>query len=171
VARLARDIDGGDAPDLKPAERLADWQSRLAASAEARARRRALRREARSKRREAARLRTYIARSEAERLKLFASVGAAGQQEFLELHQRWLQVRELDRQVVLQRDANAKLRGRNEALDAEVRDLKTGYEAIEERARSELGMVKQDEVFFQLQPRAATPAPAPAASGTSAQTR
>ncbi len=66
----------------------------------------------------------------------------------------WLQVRELDRQVAAQHAANEKLRVRNEALDAEVRDLKTGLEAIEERARSELGMVKQDEVFFQLQPRA-----------------
>jgi cell division protein FtsB len=72
----------------------------------------------------------------------------------------WLQVRELDRRVTLQRDANEKLKARNEALDAEVRDLKTGYEAIEERARSELGMVKQDEVFFQLQPRAASAPPA-----------
>ncbi len=66
----------------------------------------------------------------------------------------WLQVRELDRRVAAQRDANAKLKERNDALDAEVRDLKTGTEAIEERARSELGMVKHDEVFFQLQPSA-----------------
>ena len=65
----------------------------------------------------------------------------------------WLQVREFDRQVALQREGNARLKVRNDALDADVRDLKTGYEAIEERARSELGMVKQDEVFFQLQPR------------------
>ncbi len=63
----------------------------------------------------------------------------------------WLQVREYDRQVALQRDANAKLKLRNDALDADVRDLKTGFEAIEERARSELGMIRQDEVFFQLQ--------------------
>ena len=42
------------------------------------------------------------------------------------------------------------LRARNAALEAEVRDLKTGYDAIEERARSELGMIKQDEVFFQV---------------------
>jgi cell division protein FtsB len=42
---------------------------------------------------------------------------------------------------------------RNDALDADVRDLKAGVEAIEERARSELGMVKQDEVFFQLRQR------------------
>ena len=73
----------------------------------------------------------------------------------------WLAVRELDRQVVMQRDGNEKLRLRNEALDADVRDLKTGSEAIEERARSELGMVRQDEVFFQLQgPVAVRPAPA-----------
>jgi cell division protein FtsB len=64
----------------------------------------------------------------------------------------WLQVRETDRQLAVQRDANAKLKARNGALDADVRDLKTGSEAIEERARSELGMMKSDEVFFQLQP-------------------
>jgi cell division protein FtsB len=63
----------------------------------------------------------------------------------------WLQVRELSRQVEEQRAANAKLKERNSALDAEVRDLKTGSEAIEERARSELGMVRHDEVFFQVQ--------------------
>ena len=55
----------------------------------------------------------------------------------------WLQVRETDRQLALQREANAKLKARNEALDADVRDLKTGSEAIEERARSELGMIKR----------------------------
>lgn len=63
----------------------------------------------------------------------------------------WLQVREYDRQLAVQRDANAKLRSRNEALDADVRDLKTGSEAIEERARAELGMIRQDEVLFQIQ--------------------
>ena len=72
----------------------------------------------------------------------------------------WLQVRELDRQVDAQRQANAELKARNAALDADVRDLKTGFEAIEERARSELGMIRQDEVFFQLPPDAA---PAPSA--------
>jgi cell division protein FtsB len=79
----------------------------------------------------------------------------------------WLQVRELDRRVALQREANEKLKARNQALDAEVRDLKTGYEAIEERARSELGMVRQDEVFFQLQQRAAPEAPAAAPRSSS----
>ena len=63
----------------------------------------------------------------------------------------WLQVRELDRALAAQQEGNARLKARNEALDADVRDLKTGFEAIEERARLELGMVRQDEVFFQLQ--------------------
>ena len=69
-----------------------------------------------------------------------------------------LRVHELSAQVEAQKDTNIKLASRNAALDAEVQDLKQGYDAIEERARAELGMVKQDEVFFQLlQPtRAAT---------------
>jgi cell division protein FtsB len=62
----------------------------------------------------------------------------------------WLRVWELDRQLQAQREQNEKLRARNAALDAEVRDLKQGYDAIEERARSELGMIKHDEVFFQV---------------------
>ena len=62
----------------------------------------------------------------------------------------WLRVWEVDQQIEAQRGTNAKLRARNDALDAEVRDLKQGVEAIEERARSELGMIRQDEVFFQL---------------------
>lgn len=62
----------------------------------------------------------------------------------------WLRVWEVDRQLIAQREANAKLIVRNSAMDAEVRDLKQGLDAIEERARSELGMVKQDEVFVQV---------------------
>ena len=75
----------------------------------------------------------------------------------------WLRVRELNGQVEAQKDVNTGLKARNAALDAEVRDLKQGTEAIEERARSELGMIRQDEVFFQL-PAATSPGP-PAASG------
>ena len=71
----------------------------------------------------------------------------------------WLQVRDLDRQLAAQRESNARLRIRNDALDAEVRDLKNGFEAVEERARAELGMVKQDEVFFQLQQPVRQPDP------------
>ena len=62
----------------------------------------------------------------------------------------WLKVWDLDRQVEEQKLLNQKTQMRNAVLDAEVRDLKQGVEAIEERARSELGMVKQAEVFFQI---------------------
>jgi cell division protein FtsB len=62
----------------------------------------------------------------------------------------WVRVWDLDRQVEAQRDSNEKLRTRNATLDAEVRDLKTGYDAIEERARNDLGMIRQDEVFYQV---------------------
>ena len=62
----------------------------------------------------------------------------------------WLRVWQLDSQVEEQRAANAVLVGRNAALDAEVRDLKQGSAAIEERARNELGMIRNNEVFFQL---------------------
>ena len=62
----------------------------------------------------------------------------------------WTRVWELDRQLVVQREANARLKSRNDALEAEVVDLKEGFEAIEERARTELGMIRKDEVFYQL---------------------
>lgn len=62
----------------------------------------------------------------------------------------WFRVWEIDREIRAQREINKKLQARNNALDAEVRDLKQGLEAIEERARSELGMIKQDEIFFQI---------------------
>lgn len=62
----------------------------------------------------------------------------------------WLRVWDVDRLVELQKDGNKKLEVRNAGLDAEVRDLKQGYDAIEERARFELGMIKQDEVFVQI---------------------
>jgi cell division protein FtsB len=62
----------------------------------------------------------------------------------------WLRARDMERQLQAQREVNQKLETRNAALDAEVRDLKTGYEAIEERARFELGMIKDGEVFVQV---------------------
>ena len=62
----------------------------------------------------------------------------------------WVRVWESDRQLAGQRAKNEMLQARNDALAAEVRDLKQGYEAIEERARFDLGMVKRDEVFLQI---------------------
>lgn len=62
----------------------------------------------------------------------------------------WLKVWDLSRQISEQKAANEELKLRNDTVDAEVRDLKQGFAAIEERARSELGMIKQDEVFYQV---------------------
>ncbi len=70
----------------------------------------------------------------------------------------WLRVRHVDQQLEAQREENDRLALRNAAINAEVVDLKTGLEAIEERARVELGMIKSDEVFFQvLKPRPTSP--------------
>ena len=79
----------------------------------------------------------------------------------------WLKVWDLDRQVEAQRQVNQQTQARNAVLDAEVRDLKQGTEAIEERARSELGMVKRDEIFFQIIDNKLLP-PASAARDTKA---
>ena len=62
----------------------------------------------------------------------------------------WLRAWDMERQVAAQKKTNASLAARNLALDAEVKDLKQGFDAVEERARYELGMVRQDEVFFRL---------------------
>ena len=65
----------------------------------------------------------------------------------------WLTAWRLESKLDTERAKNLQLEDRNAALAAEVRDLKQGTEAIEERARSELGMVRQDEVFFQIEER------------------
>ena len=62
----------------------------------------------------------------------------------------WLRVLHIEAQLQRQRQENQRLQVSNQALDAEVNDLKTGLDAIEERARSELGMIKQHEIFFQI---------------------
>lgn len=58
------------------------------------------------------------------------------------------QLRSLDAQVDLQKDDNLTLAERNQELEGEVVDLKEGQDAIEERARSEFGMVKEGETLF-----------------------
>ena len=67
----------------------------------------------------------------------------------------WWRAWEMDAQLEAQRASNRMREARNAALAAEVRDLKQGIEAIEERARYELGMVRGDEMFFQIVEQAA----------------
>lgn len=80
----------------------------------------------------------------------------------------WLRVWDVDRQLQQQKEGNAKLEVRNAGLDAEVRDLKQGYDAIEERARFELGMIKQDEVFVQIPEKSAAEKAAEKTAGKAA---
>jgi cell division protein FtsB len=74
----------------------------------------------------------------------------------------WLKVWDMDRQLKAQKDTNQKLALRNAAVEADVHDLKQGLEAIEERARYDLGMVKSDEVFFHIVDAASAAPAAPA---------
>lgn len=60
------------------------------------------------------------------------------------------EVRELRYAIESQKEKNDQLKERNESLAAEVKDLKAGLEAIEELARSEMGMIKKDEIFYQI---------------------
>lgn len=59
-------------------------------------------------------------------------------------------VMELQQSIKEQEAKNEQIKQRNAVLAAEVEDLKTGLEAIEERARSELGMIKKDETFIHI---------------------
>ncbi len=76
-------------------------------------------------------------------------------------HRLWLsddgirEVTRLQAAVAAQQDHNDTLRARNQQLAAEVADLKKGMTALEERARSELGMIARNESFFQVVPRGA----------------
>ena len=63
-------------------------------------------------------------------------------------HGGLLRVHELERQVAQERASNTLQKQRNQALEAEVRDLGSGSDAIEERARADLGMVRQGETWF-----------------------
>ena len=59
-------------------------------------------------------------------------------------------VTELRKEIREQQAENVQLRARNEELEAEVKDLKEGLEAIEERARADLGMIKEGETFYHV---------------------
>jgi cell division protein FtsB len=79
----------------------------------------------------------------------------------------WLRVSELEGQVIAAQAKSEELKARNAKLDSEVRDLKDGTGAVEERARFELNMIKQNEVYIQvlgkdgLPKESATPLPPP----------
>ena len=66
----------------------------------------------------------------------------------IQVWRQYGRVAELERRVEAQRDQNRRLGARNNALDAEVADLKSGLDAVEERARSELGLIRQSEEFY-----------------------
>jgi len=75
----------------------------------------------------------------------------------------WLSVRGLQAEISAETDNNQALSARNNALAAEVQDLKTGTSAVEERARGELNMIREGEYFVQILPSDPSH---PAASGT-----
>ncbi|HEY8011743.1 MAG TPA: cell division protein FtsB [Rudaea sp.] len=60
------------------------------------------------------------------------------------------EIARLQGQIAMQKAENAKLKQRNDALAADVEDLRNGKDAIEERARTELGLIKPDEIFYQV---------------------
>ena len=85
-------------------------------------------------------------------------VSRDGVSEVLQLppRPRWfgLDTAALREAVAAQREENARLTQRNEQLAAEVRDLKQGFSALEERARSDLGMIARNETYYQVVPKA-----------------
>ena len=77
-------------------------------------------------------------------------------------HGNLQEVAQLERTRTEKIAENERMQERNLALAAEVQDLKQGLEAIEELARSEMGMIKSDETFFQIVTTSGNPAPQPA---------
>jgi cell division protein FtsB len=78
----------------------------------------------------------------------------------------WLRVWDLDQQVNAAQRRTEELRARNAKLNSEVQDLREGTGAVEERARYELGMIKENEIFVQVlapngKPEAAAPQATP----------
>ena len=80
-------------------------------------------------------------------------------------HGGWLRVWDLQHQLAARQAINTGLHARNQALVAEIASLRQGSEAIEERARGELHMMRAEETFFQFR---AAPTPPPGAGTASA---
>ena len=81
----------------------------------------------------------------------------------------WVRAWQIEQDFNAQKAGNAKLEVRNAGLSAEVTDLKTGTEAIEERARYELGLVRGDEIFFQIEEKDRGQAPISGAKPSTAK--
>jgi cell division protein FtsB len=87
-------------------------------------------------------------------------------------HGGWLRVHELREALDAQAKKNAGEKLRNQRIEGEVQDLQNGTAAVEERARYEMGMVKDGEVFVQfVSPNAAASAVATASAGNDTSTR
>jgi cell division protein FtsB len=84
-------------------------------------------------------------------------------------HGGWLRVADLQHQLAARLSTNAALRAHNQALTAEIASLRQGSEAIEERARGELHMLRPDETFFQLPAGASGASPAGSGQVASSQ--
>lgn len=61
-----------------------------------------------------------------------------------------MQWRQLENKIAAQHNENKKLALRNRAIEADIMELKSGEQALEEQARFELGMVKEDEIYYQF---------------------
>ena len=81
----------------------------------------------------------------------------------------WMRAWQVENDLQRQQASNSKLEVRNTGLAAEVTDLKTGTEAIEERARYELGLVRGDEIFFQIEEKDRGQAPISGAKPSTAK--
>src|ERR1700756_5119405 len=86
-------------------------------------------------------------------------------------HGGWLRVHELQQQLAQQLQKNADSKVRNERIEGEVQDLQNGTAAVEERARYEMGMVKDGEVFVQFIPPNATASSVTAVATSETSTR
>lgn len=82
----------------------------------------------------------------------------------------WLRVWDMDQQVSTAHRKTDEIKARNAKLNSEVQDLKEGTGAIEERARYELGMIKEDEIFVQILEGGKAAAAAPPAGGVATPT-
>ncbi|MBW4048305.1 MAG: cell division protein FtsB [Proteobacteria bacterium] len=83
----------------------------------------------------------------------------------------WPRVRQLRANLAAQYQANEQARLQNQRLEDEAHDLRHGKQAVQDRARREMGMVKPDEIFVQILPASSPLPPAAVTSAPAAPTR